>query len=186
VVQRGDLRRVPRRAPRLVAATGREAIEVDLTTRRWRRREFDKAVRGVCYFDCVDGRSASSRAGGLAVLLHDELLILPDLEAEPELRLPTTTRNANLASFRRHRVLWVPVGDDGNVFLTRADGGLAVIAVLRADAVGGGTTPDGDVLNLDGGATAARILGWDGAIGHAVPWRGEPLHLLDRPRIELT
>jgi hypothetical protein len=33
---------------------------------------------------------------------------------------------------------------------------------------------------------AARILGWDGAIGHAVPWRGEPLDRLDEPRIELT
>src|SRR5262245_7235544 len=86
--------------PCLVAATGREVIEVDLTTRRWRRREFDKAVRGVCYFE-----------DGVALLLHDELLILPDLEAEPELRISTTTRNANLGSYQRHRVLWVPVGE---------------------------------------------------------------------------
>jgi hypothetical protein len=128
----------------------------------------------VCYF-----------GSGIAVLLTDELLLLPDLEAEPEIRLPTTTRHANLASYLRHRVLWVPVGEDGNVFLTRAADGLSVVAVLRANAVGGGTTPDGDVLNLDNGSAAARIVGWDGAIEHAVPWRGEPLHLITEPRIEL-
>jgi hypothetical protein len=161
--------------PRLLAATGREAIEVDLTTRRWRRREFDKPVRGVCYF-----------CSGVAVLLNDELLVLPDLDAEPDLRVPTTTRYAQLASFQRHRVLWVPVGDDGNVFLTRRDGRLMVVAVLRANASGGGVTPDGEVLNLDLGASAARIVGWDGAIASAVPWAGEPLHLIEEPRIELT
>jgi hypothetical protein len=167
--------------PLLVAATGREAIEVDLTTRRWRRHEFDRAVRGVCYFGT-----------GVAVLLTDELLLLPDLEAEPEVRLPTTTRHANLGSYQRHRVLWVPVGDDGNVFLTRAGegtggvGGLSVVAVVRANAVGGGTSPDGDMLNLDNGSAVARIVGWDGAIEHAVPWRGQPLHLITEPRVELT
>jgi hypothetical protein len=161
--------------PRLVAATGREAIEVDLTTRRWRAREFDKAVRGVCYF-----------SSGVAVLLSDELLLLPDLEAEPEVRLPTATRHANLASFQRHRVLWVPVGEDGNVFLTRTGSTLSVVAVLRANAVGGGTSRDGDVLNLDNGSAVARIVGWDGAIEHAVAWRGEPLHVVAEPRIDLS
>jgi hypothetical protein len=157
-----------------VAATGREAIDLDLTTRRWRRREFDKPVRGVCFFE-----------PGVAVLLHDELVILPDLEAEPEVHLPTTTRHAQLASYDGHRVLWVPVGEDGNVFLTRKGDQLMVIAVLRANAVGGDVTPDGDVLYLDGGASAARIMGWKGAIAAAVPWQGEPLHLLEQPRIEL-
>ena len=82
-------------------------------------------------------------------------------------------------------MLWVPVGEDGNVFLTRADGRIAVVAVLRADACGGDVTPDGDVLYLDGGAAAARIFGWDGAIAAARPWRGEPLSEVDEPRIEL-
>ena len=161
--------------PRLVAATGREAIDLDLVTKHWRSRVFDKPVRGVCYFE-----------SGVAVLLHGELLILPDLEGEPELRLPTTTRHAQLASFQRHRVLWVPVGEDGNVFLTRSGGQFMVVAVLRANAVGGGLTPDGDILYLDGAATAARIVGWEGAIAAAVPWQGEPLHLIEEPRIELA
>jgi hypothetical protein len=160
--------------PRAVAATGREAIDIDLTTGRWRRREFDKPVRGVCYFET-----------GVAVLLQDELLLLPDLEAEPDVRLPTSTRLAQLASFQHHRVLWVPVGEDGNVFLTRADGRIAVVAVLRAEASGGDVTPDGDVLYLDGGAAAARVLGWEGAIASAQPWCGEPLSDIEEPRIEL-
>jgi hypothetical protein len=161
--------------PRMVAGTGREAIEIDLRTRHWRRREFDKSVRGVCYFE-----------SGVAVLLYDELLILPDLEAEPEFRLPATSRDAQLASFRQHRVLWVPVGDDGNVFLTRRDGQLVVVAVLRANSSGGDTEREGDFLYLDGGASAARVVGWEGAIKAAVPWSGTPLQLLVEPRIELS
>jgi hypothetical protein len=160
--------------PLLLCASGREAIEVDLRTRRWRRREFDKPTRGVCYFE-----------SGVAVLLHDELLILPDFEAEPEFRAPTTSRDAQLGSYRQHRVLWVPVGHDGNVFLTRRDGQLVVVAVLQAEASGGDTEVEGDYLFLDGGASAARIVGWDGAIKAAVPWSGTPLHQLEEPRVEL-
>jgi hypothetical protein len=37
--------------PGLLAATGREVIDVDLTTRQWRRREFGKPVRGVGHFE---------------------------------------------------------------------------------------------------------------------------------------
>jgi hypothetical protein len=90
-----------------------------------------------------------------------------------------------LASFRHHQVLWVPVGEDGNVLLTRRDGQLVVVAVFRANTSGGDTEREGDFLYLDGGASAARIVGWEGAIKAAVPWSGTPLHLLDAPWITL-
>jgi hypothetical protein len=160
--------------PRLLAGTGREIIEVDLTTRLWRRREFDKPVRGVCYFE-----------SGIAVGLIDEVLLLDDLDAEPALRVPTTTRNAQLASFHEHRALWVAVGEESNVFLARRDGQLVVLGVLEGGATGGGPAPDGDFLVLDD-AGAIQFAGWAGAIASAPPWGGEPLQLVKGPRIELA
>jgi hypothetical protein len=160
--------------PRAVAATGREVIDVDLTTRHWRRREFDKAVRGVCYFE-----------SGLAVLLADELLLLDDLEGDPWFRAPTTTRNAELASFHDHRALWVAAGEDSNVFLARRDGEVVVLGVLRAVATGSISSQDGDNVCLDDGGTI-RLAGWEGAIASAGAWRGEPLHLNESPRIEVV
>ena len=81
-------------------------------------------------------------------------------------------------------MLRVPVGDDGNVFLTRRDGQRGRRRP-PAEASGGDTEVEGDYLYLDGGASAARIVGWEGAIKAAVPWSGTPLHQLEEPRVEL-
>jgi len=158
---------------RMLAATGREAIEIDLATRKWQRREFEAAVRGVCYFE-----------SGLAVLLADELLLLPTLDGEPTLRVATTTRSsAQMGSFHGHRVLWVPTGGDGNVFLTRRDGDLVVVGVLRAPASGYHQSPDGEFLSTSD--SAMSLPDWEAVLDRARPWAGRPLDRIRSPRITL-
>jgi hypothetical protein len=156
--------------PRMLAATGRELIEIDLPARTWQRREFDKAVRTACYFD-----------GGLAVLLADELLLLPALDAEPALRIATTTRSAEMGSFHGHRVLCVPVGAQSNVFLARRDAELVVVGVLTAEASGYTISPDGEFL----AATEAtlRLSQWDSAVAAAPVWSGQQLAEIFEPRV---
>lgn len=157
--------------PLLLGATGHEVIEVDLATRAWRRRDFGAPVRGVSYFD-----------PGIAVLLADELVLLPDLEGEITLRARTTTRaSAQMGSFHGHRVLWVPTGADGNVLLARRDGGLVVAGVFRADTTGSHQSPDGEFFALKEGTLT--VPEWPAVLAAVRPWTGTPLDRCRSPRI---
>jgi hypothetical protein len=159
--------------PRLVMASGVEAIEIDLLSRTWTQRTFTKPVRGVCYFE-----------SGIAVQLVDELLLVSTLVGPVLERLPTTARAASLASFSRHRVLWVPTAGDHNVFLARRRGALVVVGVLRAAATGRHLTPEGDFLALDRGAL--RLASWDSAIVAAPELPNTPLDQLVEPRVSIV
>lgn len=158
--------------PRMLAATGREVIEIDLRTRTWQARRFDKAVRSACHFEA-----------GLAILLQDELLLVDSLDGEPTHRAATETRSAEMGSFHGRRVLCVPVGTDGNVFLVRRDGQLFVVGVLTAEVSGYSSSPDGEFLHSADGALA--MSNWDSAIAAATVWSGEPLSELTEPMVTI-
>jgi hypothetical protein len=127
----------------------------------------------VCYFE-----------SGIAVLLADELRLQPDLDGDATLSVATTTRaSAQMGSFHDHQVLWVPTGDDGNVFLARRDGELVVAGVLQAPTTGYYQSPDGELLSTPDGALA--LPDWPAVLDRATPWTGVPLDRYDSPRITL-
>jgi hypothetical protein len=162
-------------SPRLLAASGLECVEVDLSSRTWRSRTFHKPLRGICFFE-----------EGCAMLLSDELWVLPAFDAAPTQclptqGLPTRTREAELASFHQHRILWVPVGEDGNVFLGRRGEQLVIAGTLQARALGPALSPHGEFLWL--GQGALQLMGFEEALAQGPVWGGEPLDACQGPSV---
>lgn len=160
------------REPRAVLASGREAIEIDLATAK-RVTRSTGSVRGICYFD-----------GGIALLLEKELQLLPAIDAAPSRVVPVDARDAQLASFHDHRVLWVPTAGDHNVLLARRDGELVVVGVFDAAASGEVATPEGAYLKVASGVL--QLANFERAIATAPSYTGAPLHALREPRIEIV
>ena len=157
--------------PRLIAGTGRQAIEVDLVTRKWDERKVGGPIRGVAFF-----------GDGLAVHAGSEVLLLDSLHAEPRRVLKATvTRNANMVSFHAGRVLWVPV-EDRSVLLALRDDALVVLGVLRLGATGKHETPEGDWLALQKGA--AWILGVEKGIAEAEVLAHDDLAAIAGPSLD--
>jgi hypothetical protein len=156
--------------PRLLAASGLECVEVDLASRAWRARTFPKPLRGISFFE-----------EGCALLLSDELWLLPSFDASPSHCLPTRTREAELASFHHHQILWVPVGEEGNVFLGRRGGDLVIAGTLQARALGPALSPQGAFLQLPQGVL--QLQGFEDALAGAPVWAGEPLHACQGPSV---
>jgi hypothetical protein len=156
--------------PRLLAASGLECVEVDLASRTWRSRTFPKPLRGVCFFE-----------QGCALLLSDELWLLSSFDGPPTHRLPTATREAELASFHQHKILWVPVGEDGNVFLGWRGEQLVIVGTLQARALGPALSPQGEFLLLAQGVL--QLVGFEDALAAAPAWGGEPLQACQGPSV---